>query len=74
MVDKDSILLRPISDFALSKEFEEMVRMNNFRNLYEITSFSSNHLLKLPYFNYHVLEELITILKFYKLESMLSDV
>jgi hypothetical protein len=68
-----SILDKPLDQFALSAEFLEMVRINNFKNLGEITKIPVHELLKLPYFRYRVLVELMTILKFYKLESVLIE-
>lgn len=73
MVENHSILERPLDEFALSNEFLEMVRINDFRNLGEITRIPVPELLKLPYFGYRVLAELMTILKFYKIESALMD-
>jgi hypothetical protein len=73
MVENHSILEKPLNHFALSDEFQEMVRINNFKNLGEITKIPVHELLKLPYFGYRVLVELMTILKFYKLESALIE-
>jgi DNA-directed RNA polymerase alpha subunit len=73
MVGNHSILEKPLDEFALSNEFLEMVRINNFRNLGEITRIPVTDLLKLPYFGYRVLAELMTILKFYKIESAIID-
>jgi len=71
---KDSpVLKKPLSHFALSDEFLEMARINRFSTLGEITDIPVSKLLKLPYFGYRVLMELITILKHYKIESVLSD-
>ncbi|MFT3738459.1 MAG: hypothetical protein QM786_06855 [Breznakibacter sp.] len=68
-----SILDKPLDQFALSAEFLEMVRINNFKNLGEITKIPVQELLKLPYFGYRVLVELMTILKYYKMESVLIE-
>lgn len=73
MVENHSILDEPLDKFALSAEFQEMVRINNFGSLGEITKIPIPDLLKLPYFGYRVLVELITILKFYKLESEMIE-
>ena len=73
MVKDHPILKKPLNHFALSDEFLEMVRINQFNNLGEITNIPVSQLLKLPYFGYRVLNELITILKCYKLDSVLSD-
>ena len=73
MEDINSILDKPLDQFALSAEFLEMVRINNFKSLGEITQIPVHELLKLPYFGYRVLVELMTILKYYKLESALIE-
>lgn len=73
MVENHSILEKPLDEFALSNEFQEMVRINNFRNLGDITRIPVPDLLKLPYFGYRVLAELMTILKFYRIDSLLID-
>lgn len=73
MVEDHSILDKSLDQFALSAEFLEMVRINNFKNLGEITKVPVPELLKLPYFGYRVLVELMTILKYYKLESELIE-
>lgn len=73
MVKDIPILKKPLDQFALSDEFVEMARINHFNNLGEITELPVNELLKLPYFGYRVLNELITILKYYKADSALSD-
>lgn len=73
MVKDLTILKKPLNHFALSDEFLEMVRINQFKTLGEITDIPVSKLLKLPYFKYRVLNELITILKCYNLDSELSD-
>ena len=73
MVKDQSVLKKPLGHFALSDEFLEMVRINQFKSLGEITDIPVSKLLKLPYFKYRVLNELITILKYYGLDSVLSD-
>jgi hypothetical protein len=73
MVKDYTILTKSLSHFALSDEFLEMVRINQFNNLGEITKIPVSKLLKLPYFGYRVLNELITILKYYDVDSVLSD-
>ncbi|NVO09029.1 MAG: hypothetical protein HXX16_03615 [Bacteroidales bacterium] len=73
MVKENTILKKPLSHFALSDEFLEMARINRFNNLGEITKVPVSKLLKLPYFGYRVLNELITILKYYDVDSVLSD-
>ena len=73
MVENQSILDEPLDKFVLSEEFQEMIRINNFNSLGEITKVPVHELLKLPYFRYRVLVELMTILKFYKLESVLIE-
>ncbi len=73
MTDKDTILSKPLDQFALSDEFLEMVRINNFKNLGEIVTIPLEQLLKLPYFGYRVLTELITILNCYHIKSPLNE-
>jgi DNA-directed RNA polymerase alpha subunit len=73
MKDKDTILSKPLDQFALSDEFLEMVRINNFKNLGEIVTIPLEQLLKLPYFGYRVLTELITILNCYHIKSPLNE-
>ena len=73
MKDKGTILSKPLDQFALSDEFLEMVRINNFKNLGEIVTIPLEQLLKLPYFGYRVLTELITILNCYHIKSPLNE-
>ena len=69
----DSILTKPLDCFALSDEFCEMVRINQFHSLGEIVKMPVSKLLKLPYFKYRVLNELLTILNCYGLMDMVND-
>jgi DNA-directed RNA polymerase alpha subunit len=73
MTDKDTILSKSLDQFALSDEFLEMVRINKFNNLGEIVNIPTEKLLKLPYFGYRVLNELITILNCYHIKSPLNE-
>lgn len=73
MTTEDSILTKPIDCFALSDEFWEMVRLNQFHTLGEIVEIPVNKLLKLPYFGYRVLNELITILNCYGMMNVLKE-
>lgn len=74
MTDKeDTILSKSLDQFALSDEFLEMVRINNFNNLGEIVNIPTEKLLKLPCFGYRVLKELLTILNCYHIKSPLNE-
>lgn len=73
MMEKHPVLAKPIVKLATSEEFLEMARKNQFDNLGDIVKKPLYELLKLPLFNYRMLNELIVILKSYKLESVLIE-
>lgn len=73
MTEKHPVLAKPIVELATSEEFLEMARKNQFDNLGDIVKKPVYELVKLPLFNYRMLNELIVILKSYKLDSVLIE-
>jgi hypothetical protein len=73
MVATLTILEKPIVQLPTSDEFLEMANRNKFRNLAQLLKYPVHELLKLESFNYHILDELIMILKTHDLLDELKE-
>lgn len=73
MVATLTILEKPIAQLPTSEEFLEMANRNQFQNLAQLLEFSVHELLKFEGFNYHILDELIMILKAHDLLDELKE-
>ncbi len=71
--ETDPILEYSITQIALSNEFIEMCKVNEFNTLKDILKFPVNALLNKPDFNHRMLIELYSILKMYNLEKHLIE-
>lgn len=63
MVASLTILEKPLAQLPTSNEFLEMANRNQFQNLAQLLKYPVHELLNLEGFNYHLLDELIMILK-----------
>lgn len=68
------ILSTKIEHIATSNEFLDICKQNGFSTIGEMLGYSADELLGKPGFNMHMMMELITILKGYKLEYLLKEV
>lgn len=73
MVATLTILEKPIAQLLTSEEFLVMANRNQFQNLAQLLEFSVHELLKFEGFNYHILDELIMILKAHDLLDELKE-
>lgn len=73
MVASLAILEKPIGQLPTSVEFLEMANRNQFQNLAQLLEFPVHELLKHKGFNYHILDELIMILKAHDLLDELKE-
>ena len=73
MVASLAILEKPIGQLPTSEEFLEMANRNKFRNIAQMLIYPVHELLKLESFNYHILDELIMILKAHDLLDELKE-
>jgi len=73
MVATLTILEKPIAELPTSDEFLDMANRNKFRNLAQMLRYPVHELLKLESFNYHILDELIMILKANNLLDKLKE-
>jgi DNA-directed RNA polymerase alpha subunit len=73
MDEKHSILLKPICELPVSKEFMEMAALNHFENLEQIVQKPIYELDKLPLFGARMQYELISTLMGYGMERMLKE-
>ena len=67
------ILEKPIGQLPTSEEFLQMANRNQFQNLAQLLEFPVHELLKHKGFNYHILDELIMILKAHDLLDELKE-
>jgi hypothetical protein len=74
MIEEQDILTRPLAQLTTSDEFLSMATLNQFQNLLDILQHPVYKLLELKGFNYHMLDELIVMLKGYGLQDKLKDV
>jgi len=73
MVATLTILEKPIAQLPTSDEFLEMANRNQFQNLAQLLKYPVHELLKFEGFNYHILDELIMILKAHDLLDELKE-
>lgn len=73
MVATLTILEKPIAELPTSDEFLDMANRNKFQNLTQLLRYPVHELLKLESFNYHILDELIMILKANNLLDKLKE-
>ncbi|MBN2486106.1 MAG: hypothetical protein JXB34_09050 [Bacteroidales bacterium] len=73
MIKTSNILTKPIEQVPTSDEFLEMAHSNSFRNLEQVLKYNVNELLQCKGFNYHMLDELIMILKGYGVLDRLKE-
>lgn len=73
MIVSLNILEKPITQIPTSEEFLAMANLNHFENLSQMLEFPVHELERLEGFNYHILDELITILKSHELLDRLKE-
>lgn len=67
------ILNRPLSEFNFSRDFMDMAGSNRFISLNDVVKIPTYELLKLPGFSYHLLLELISVLRKNNLLDFLKE-
>lgn len=73
MLDEKDILTKPLALLSTSEDFLAMAIINQFQNLQEILQYPVYKLMEFKGFNYHILDELIGILKGYGFQDKLKD-
>lgn len=68
-----NILDKPIAQLPTSDEFLAMANRNHFESLSQMLEFPVHKLERLEGFNYHILDELMAILKANNLLDRLKD-
>jgi hypothetical protein len=74
MLNEKEILTKPLALLSTSEDFLAMAVINQFQNLQEILQYPVYKLMELKGFNYHILDELIEMLKGYGFQDKLKDV
>jgi hypothetical protein len=73
MIVSLNILEKPITQIPTSEEFLAMANRNHFENLAQILEFPVHKMERFEGFNYHILDELIMILKANNLLDRLKE-
>lgn len=73
MEEVHPILAMKIQHIVASDDFIKACELNGFNKLADIIKLPAHQILNLPGFNVHMLMELYTILKGYKIENLLKD-
>jgi hypothetical protein len=73
MPQEQNILTKPLAQLPTSNDFLAMAAFNHFQNLQEILQRPVHKLMELNGFNYHTLDELITMLNEYGLQDELKE-
>jgi hypothetical protein len=69
----DKLLLKPIVELNVSKEFGRMAEANNFKNLQSILDSPFYKLPELPQSGYRIVRELINFLNAHGMGHLIKD-
>lgn len=73
LTNKDPILLRPINELDVSREFKAMAKINGYKTLGEILESNVSELPRRPQSGYRILKEFLDILDEHKLIDLVKD-